>query len=555
MPIDYTGSARVLLVDDDEDDYIVTRDLLADIPGQPYTLDWEDSYESGLAAIERQAHDVYLLDYRLGGHTGLELLEAARRNGFEAPLILLTGQGDQEIDKAAMAAGAADYLVKDKLDAPLLDRSIRYSLAQANTLAALRQERIKLAERVEARTHELSMANAELAKAAKAKDEFLANMSHELRTPLTGILAMTEVLGRELYGPLNDKQKRHVAILEESGQHLLALINDILDIAKIDADKLELCYSRISLRNVCEAALRLIKQAARKKDLQIDLTIEIQTSVIECDERRLKQMLVNLLSNAVKFTPPNGHIGLSVTADAGKQQTVFTVWDTGIGIPQDRIGQLFKPFSQLDSGLSRQFQGSGLGLSLVERMVKLHGGEVSVVSEENKGSRFSIHLPSIAPAGAIITDSSSPQEPLKHMAHFPELTQTAGSQYRPLILLADDNDFNVTIYTELLQTQGFRVQVANDGVQALEQVAHEFPDLVLMDIQMPNMDGLEAIRRLRANAATKNIPIIALTALAMEGDAERCMDAGATAYLSKPANLGVLMRTIRDLISGVRNGQ
>lgn len=553
MSMTRTGSARVLLVDDDEDDYIVTRDLLADIPGQPYSLDWEDTYESGLEAIKQQVHDVYLLDYRLGAHTGLELLEVARQNGFVAPLILLTGQGDKEIDEAAMVAGAADYLVKDKLDAPLLERSIRYSLAQAKTMEALRQERAKLAERVEARTHELSMANVELAKAAKAKDEFLANMSHELRTPLTGILAMTEVLGRELYGPLNDKQKRHVGILEESGQHLLSLINDILDIAKIDASKLELNYSRISLQNVCEASIRLVKQAARKKEIDIQLTISAEIDTIECDERRLKQMLVNLLSNAVKFTPLHGKIGLSVEPDIDKTQLIFIVWDTGIGIPVQQIDHLFKPFNQLDSSLTRQYQGTGLGLSLVARMAKLHGGHVSVESEEGKGSRFSIHLPTRAPADVVITESCVTQKAIKQAVSFSDLTQPTTEGPQPLILLADDNEFNVSIYTELLETQGFRIRVANDGIQALEQVANEFPDLILMDIQMPNMDGFETIRRLRANGSTKNLPIIALTAMAMEGDAELCMDAGASAYISKPANLSVLLKTIRNLISGARH--
>lgn len=550
-----TRPVRVLLVDDDEDDYVVTRDLLTDIPGQRYDLDWREDFESGLAAITQQAHDVYLLDFRLGKHTGIELLQAAQQNGCIAPLIMLTGQGDKAIDEASMVAGAADYLVKDKLDAQQLERSIRYSLQQAKTLEVLREERASLAERVAERTRELSIANIELAKAAKAKDDFLASMSHELRTPLTGILAMAEVLAGELYGSLNEKQKRYVAILEESGHHLLSLINDILDIAKIDANKLELHYSRVSPRNVCEAALRLIKQNARKKNINLELEIYSHLSSIECDERRLKQMLMNLLSNAVKFTPEHGDIGLKVEQDASGETLLFTVWDTGIGIPQDRLNQLFQPFSQLDSGLARNYQGTGLGLNLVSRMVKLHGGNVSVQSIEGQGSRFSICLPVVAPGRPMIPEAGDHSEIVRPFVSTSVMPTPLAEYSKPLVLLAEDNQFNVMIYSELLENQGFRVNIANDGLQALEQVMKEQPDIILMDIQMPHMDGIEAIQRLRSNASTRQLPIIALTALAMEGDRERCLAAGATAYLSKPVSIALLLQTIRDLIAGATHGK
>lgn len=535
---------RVLLVDDDEDDYIVTRDLLEDIPGSNYQLDWADNFEDGCNAIIRQAHDVYLLDFRLGSHNGLELLAIAKDSDCIAPLILLTGQGDKEVDEAAMEAGAADYLVKSKLDALQLERSIRYSLNQAKMLEELRIEREKLSERVAERTRELSIANVELAKAAKAKDEFLASMSHELRTPLTGILAMAEVLARELYGPLNDKQKHYLTTIEESGQHLLALINDILDIAKIEAGKLELNYSRVQIRAVCEGVLRLIKQNARKKSLNVELEIAQDIDSVMCDERRLKQMLVNLLGNAVKFTPAEGKVGLSVKRDNDGAHMLFTIWDTGIGIAEDRIAQLFQPFVQLDSSLARQYQGSGLGLALVDRMAKLHGGDVSLESVEGRGSRFCIRLP---------VPQEQQNDTMRHSDGSSEMELKSvrfsfDEQQPPLVLLAEDNELNVLIYRDHLETMGFRVQVASDGVEALAAVAKQKPNLILMDIQMPNMDGLEAISRLRHNDETKDLPIIALTALAMEGDRERILDAGADRYLSKPVKLTRLMQTIQNLL-------
>lgn len=541
-----TKALRVLLVDDDEDDYVVTRDILGDISGENYILDWVNNFDDGQITIAKREHDVYLLDFRLGAHNGLELLTEAHEAGCIAPLILLTGQGGKEIDQAAMAAGAADYLVKDNLNSQQLERSIRYSLKQAQTLEALKHERESLSVRVAERTRDLSLANIELAKAAKAKDEFLASMSHELRTPLTGILAMSEVLSRELYGPLNEKQKNYLHTMEESGQHLLTLINDILDIAKIEVGKFELNYSRVQVRPVCESAMRLIQQNARKKNQTVTLDIEFDSDYFECDERRLKQMLVNLLGNAVKFTPEHGNIGLEVRGDSETEKILFTVWDDGIGIPQDRIEQLFQPFVQLDSSLSRQYQGTGLGLALVARMVKLHSGEISVDSSEGQGSRFSLILPAPKVKPPKVEDI---QPIIDDVAVAPRGVKTVGEQ-APLILLAEDDEINVMIYRDDLENLGYQVQVANDGVQALEKVEQQKPDLILMDIQMPRMDGLQAIRQLRQSPENKNLPIIALTALAMDGDLERCLEAGANKYLSKPLKLTELEQAIHKLLVG-----
>ena len=259
--------------------------------------------------------------------------------------------------------------------------------------ATLAEERASLASRVAERTAELSAANAELARAARLKDEFLANMSHELRTPLNAILGLTEALQEQNRGPLNEHQLKSLRTIEESGRHLLSLINDILDLSKVGAGKLELQLEPVAVDMVCQASLMFVKQAAVKKRIRVSFDGSRSPATILADQRRLKQVLVNLLSNAVKFTAEGGQIGLEVTGDPEWQVVHFAVWDTGIGIAQEDLRRLFKPFVQLDSSLARQYEGTGLGLALVTRLTELHGGSVSVDSQPGQGSRFTVTLP------------------------------------------------------------------------------------------------------------------------------------------------------------------
>ena len=229
-------------------------------------------------------------------------------------------------------------------------------------------------------------------------------MSHELRTPLNAILGLSESLGEQIAGPLNEKQQKYISTISESGHHLLSLINDILDLAKIEAGQITLDINKVDIHSVCQASLRMIKQLAQKKNQEVSLEIDDGLGLMWADERRLKQMIVNLLGNAVKFTPENGKLGLEVHGDEDANQITITVWDNGIGIKQEDLARLFQPFVQLDSGLAREATGTGLGLALVAQMARLHGGSVNAVSEAGKGSRFTIVLP-WEPALAIDTAS------------------------------------------------------------------------------------------------------------------------------------------------------
>ncbi|MET0119180.1 MAG: ATP-binding protein [Sedimenticola sp.] len=393
----------------------------------------------------------------------------------------------------------------------------------------LKEEQDLLAQRVRERTQELNIANEELARAAQAKDLFLATMSHELRTPLTTILGLTEMLKDQLYGPINPSQEKSLGTIDESSRHLLALINDILDLAKIESGKMELNWDFIPAVQLVEGSIRLIRQPAQRKHLQIEYMIEPEINLIHGDSRRLKQVLVNLLGNAVKFTPDNGKIGLDVTISEDNSQVDLTVWDTGIGISKEEQAQLFKPFIQLDNEATRRHSGTGLGLTLVNRMAQLHSGSISVESEPNKGSRFTFSLP------WNIKDNEPKQLSATINSDAEELSDTATRGQH--LLLAEDNPNNRLMISEFLRSQGFKVTIAQRGQDVLEQAEAIRPDLILMDIQLQDMDGREVTRKLRTMPGLSHTPIIALTAQAMPGDRESCLEAGMDDYLSKPVGL------------------
>jgi len=257
----------------------------------------------------------------------------------------------------------------------------------------LAKERASLAKKIEERTAELSQANKELARASRLKDEFLANMSHEIRTPLNAIIVFSELLLDNLHGRINEKQRESIEHIDKSGKHLLSLINDILDLSKIAAGQIKLNIEPIQIHTLCRDCLQFIRPAANKKRIILLKGDDGCVTTIQADERRLKQILINLLSNAVKFTPEGGKVRLEMTINEQDGVVQFCVVDTGIGIPENDMEQLFQPFVQIDGGLSRHQEGTGLGLILVYKLVELHGGSVKVESEIGKGSTFKVSLP------------------------------------------------------------------------------------------------------------------------------------------------------------------
>lgn len=392
----------------------------------------------------------------------------------------------------------------------------------------------------------LQRTNQELMSATRLKDEFLANMSHELRTPLNAILGMTEALLEEIFGQINQKQKQFLETIDSSANHLLSLINDILDVAKIESGQIELERHPVNISALCQSSLTFIRQSALKKRIQVQVKIPFHLPALDGDERRLRQVLINLLNNAVKFTPQGGQITLKVSVINNLDDSNYlrlAIIDTGIGISSDNIKKLFKPFIQIDSSLSRQYEGTGLGLALVKNIVELHGGKVSVSSTEGQGSAFMIDLPYLTSEGI------SPSDPkINSSAGDYILDEETQIEISPLILLAEDNAANVMTVSSYLTAKGYNLIVARNGHEAIIMTQSQKPDLIIMDIQMPKMDGLEAIKYIRNQFKLTEIPIIALTALAMEGDREKCLAVGATEYLSKPVKLKNLVDMIEKLL-------
>jgi signal transduction histidine kinase/CheY-like chemotaxis protein len=501
-------------------------------------------YSNELATLKHNkyvAADEPLTDPRLSGYLEsyiipnhiTAMLDAVIRHGSDVLGILcfehVGKQHTWEEDEIVFACQLADQLAlaaanaeRRKAEKALQDRDrqLQDAVTRANQM-----------------THTAEQANL-------AKSEFLANMSHELRTPLHVILALSEALLEQFRGPLNERQQASLRNIESSGRHLLDLINDVLDLAKVEAGRLDIILETISVPEICQASLAFVHEMAAGKNLQLSFNSEQHRLSMLADPKRLRQILVNLLTNAVKFTPTGGSVSLNVYTLSDQNAICFTVIDTGIGMALDEIKRLFQPFIQLDSSLSRHHEGTGLGLVLVQRLTEAHGGSIEVESEPGKGSRFTINLP-IGRRKPLKTIGNDVSMGSARSVQFIESSESEiPVKAKKQVLLAENNEPNINVMREYLEDHGCIVTIARNGKEALARAMETKPDVVLMDIQMPEMDGLEATRQFRQMSAYNDVPIIALTALAMPGDRERCLQAGANEYMTKPVGLSKLIKII-----------
>jgi signal transduction histidine kinase/ActR/RegA family two-component response regulator len=406
-------------------------------------------------------------------------------------------------------------------------------------------------QQAQTQTRSLQQTNQELAQVSKLKSEFLANTSHEIRTPLSSILGFTHLLREQGFTPDNLKHQEYLRIILTSGQHLLALINDILDLSKIEANQMDLEWVDTALDPLCKLALTLVKEKANDKGLALRLDRHADCDRIAADPLRLKQMLFNLLSNAIKFTE-TGSIGLRLQPDG--QYMRFTVWDTGAGIPPEQQALLFRAYSQLPQGEANRSIGTGLGLALTQKLAALHGGWIEVASTVGEGSAFTIVLP-LAPATAILPPTQPTPTalatgisltPLELIAPIPTSKKFRKAARNYHLLLVEDNQPNARLIITYLCKLGYEVTWAKDSQMMWRSLEQSLPAMILMDVNLPDVDGLTLTRQLREHERYQSLPIIAQTAMAMAGDRETCMAAGVDEYITKPIDLNKLADVIRQ---------
>ncbi len=641
------NSIKILLIEDDEEDFIITKDILTENKNINYTLSWASSIENALEMIQKNKYDVFLVDYILGTRNGFDFIDKVSKLGVNTPSILLTGMDNFETDNKALEQGVADYLVKNEITSSLLSRSIRYAIERKRIEATLkdREERFRnlfegapdailLADTVtgiiidanpaaenllernknqligthQSKLHsidnnkfggltftefvnnlknsinpikvetillnskgenipvemtssliiidgrsviqgiirnitERKKFEAELIKAkdiaesaTKSKSRFLANMSHEIRTPMNGIIGMANILKTT---KLNSEQQDHLNLISISANNLLAIINDILDLSKIESDQLTMENIDFDLIENINDIIKILQIKTNEKgiDLKINYTNNIP-QFIKGDPVRLNQIILNLINNAIKFTE-KGSVEVfvsKISENTNKIKLHFKIIDTGIGISKEGQKKLFKEFSQVYSYTTRKHGGTGLGLAISKKLSEKMNGEIGVESELGKGSTFWFTVE--------VEIGSSPEKLGSEISELNNIE--VGKSLK--ILIDEDNLINQKVAKMTLEKLGHIVDLAENGEIAVEKfLANEY-DIILMDVQMPVMNGIDATRQIRkieeAINKSKGIRIVAMTANVMKQDKEEYLASGMDDFVSKPFKINELINIL-----------
>ena len=522
------GSVEILLVEDNPGDARLVTVYLAESDPARFAVTHVSTMAEAEERLAKETFDVVLLDLGLPDGSGIEVVARTKEARPDIPIVVLTGRSDEETGMEAVKEGAQDYLLKAELSGSLLARSIRYAVERHHTGVAL----------------ELAKEAAE--EANESKSRFLASISHEVRTPLNCIMSMSELLMRK---GLPQTHEEYVDAIKTSADSLLEIITDILDISRIEAGKLTLESTDFEFRAALDGMLKALGIWAAQKGLTILHEVDDDVPhVVLGDPTRLRQIVSNLVSNAVKFTE-QGSVAVKAAVDSheeGGVRLLMSVEDTGVGIPQNKQAAIFEAFSQVDSSTTRRHSGSGLGLAIAHQLVSMMDGRMWVESEVGRGSTF--YFTALFGLGG---ERAEPADTWgESFASEPTPQLQKGGSLR--VLAVDDIRFNLIAVRELLGDCGHSVVTIGSAPEALELLKTDSFDVILMDVQMPDMDGFQATAAIRATEKEKGsrTPIIGLTAHATEEDRERCRQAGMDGYVPKPIQIDDLLRVMGQLVFG-----
>ena len=515
----------LLVVEDSEGDARLLREMFKENAANAIVMSHVGSMKEAERHLAEYEVDIVLLDLGLPDSQGLEAVRRAHAAAPDVPLVILSGLDDERMAVEALQQGAQDYLIKGQVDARSLMRALRH---------AIERQTLEAAARALSATVEAARKEAEAATAAKAT--FVANMSHEIRTPLNSILGFSDLLLDDV--SLSFLQRRYLELVKNAGGALLTVVNDILDFSKLDAGKLELTKEAFALDALVHSTVAIVEGTAEAKGLDLQVRIDPGLSLQHLgDAARIRQILLNLLSNAVKFTA-RGSVSLDVSKIPSLAPTSehlrFAVCDTGPGVPAKGQERLFEQFAQADPSISREHGGTGLGLSICKSLVELMGGRIGFDCNKGAGCTFWFEIELATVASAAV----APQQP-----SYPV------NRGAVRILLVEDLPMNQELACVILRRAGHTVDVAGDGMEAIAAVESNPYDVILMDIQMPRMDGVTATRIIRQiDGPARHTPIIAMTANALPEQVRAFRQAGMDDYIAKPFKQQELHEAIRRVV-------